>query len=150
MDNEGAYVARVVEDDGRWRAYLTVAKQWLAGDHPTSTAAMVAVDAYVARHRPRPAVADIHKDILALRGISHIAPCRYQQILHAGLGPGVEVATAVHRLKEARYVSGDDRQIEVTDEGRAALRRLDDPAAKERLLADLFYGEHRPPDGQLS
>jgi hypothetical protein len=142
MDDRGNYTARVDEHGGRWRAYLNTTNEQLAGDHATATAAMVAVDEHLARRRPRPVPADIHQDIRTLRGINQVAPCRYQEILHAGLGPGAAVSRAVRRLTKAGYVSGDDRWITITDAGSAALRRLDDPAAKQRLLADLFYGDH--------
>ena len=75
---------------------------------------------------------------------------RYQHILHAGLGPGATVSRAISRLEKAGYAAGEDRWISITDEGRAALQRLDDPAAKQRLLADLFYGDHSTPDEQPS
>jgi hypothetical protein len=50
-----------------------------------------------------------------------MGPCRYQHILHAGLGPGATVSRAI-RLEKAGYVSGDDRWLSATDEGRAALQ----------------------------
>jgi hypothetical protein len=150
MDDRGTYTARVVEHGDRWRACLNTTNEQLAGDHATPTAAMLAVDEHLARHRPRPAPADIHQDIRTLRGIEQVGPCRYQHILHAGLGPGAAVSQAVRRLTNAGYVSGDDRWITITDAGTAALRRLDDPAAKQRLLADLFYGDHSSPAAKQS
>jgi hypothetical protein len=66
-DDHGTYTARVIEPDGRWRAYLTATNQQLAGDHPTATAAMVAVDQHLAQRVRRPAPGDIHQDIRTLR-----------------------------------------------------------------------------------
>jgi hypothetical protein len=162
MDDKGAFIARVVQADGRWRGYLTATSHQVPGDHPTHSEAMVAVDDHLAGRPPRrmpsapqpsapqPSApqppADIHQDIKTLRGIDHGGPCRYQQLLHWGVGRGAELGRSLRRLEKAGYVDVDDRWIGATAEGRAALRRLDDPAAKNRLLAELFYEQGISPE----
>lgn len=145
-----ATVAR--ERDGPWRAWVDDLRE-VDGDHPTAQAAMLAVDDHVdgrapavpQRHAPE-LVQVIDRDVLVLRAVNtnHL---RYRDVLALkNLGSIDELHDAAHRLRTAGYLAGGDgdRQVTVTNEGRAALRRLKDQTERRRMLLDLFYREHPP------
>jgi hypothetical protein len=83
---------------------------------------------------------EIDRDIRILRAVRNHGT-RYFDLLHLKVGNTVEVASSAKRLERAGFLMLDaSRPLEITQEGNDALGRLEDPAAKEKALAGLFYG----------
>ena len=91
---------------------------------------------------------DINRDIRTLRALARYGPCRYRRLVDMRLGDVTQTSAAVGRLKRAGYLTGDDRELTITSQGRAALARLDDPTTQSRLLTHLFYDPPNPPSAR--